>query len=81
MLLQYLVRKALACLLVAVGWLLVLMLWVQNGGLFPVSYTHLKQGVPAQGVQLRLVKGGSSHTRQNVLCGFLTGLCSLIRCV
>ena len=33
-LLQYLVRTALACLLVAVGWLLVLMLWVQNGGLF-----------------------------------------------
>ena len=26
-LLQYLVRTALACLLVAVGWLLVLMLW------------------------------------------------------
>ena len=32
-LLQYLVRTALACLLVAVGWLLVLMLWIQNGGL------------------------------------------------
>ena len=31
-LLQYLVRTALACLLVAVGWLLVLMLWIQNGG-------------------------------------------------
>ena len=33
-LLQYLVRTALACLLVAVGWLLALMLWIQNGGLF-----------------------------------------------
>ena len=33
-LLQYLVRTALACLLVAVGWLLVLMLWIQNSGLF-----------------------------------------------
>ena len=33
-LLQYLVRTALACLLVAVGWLLVLMLWIQNGELF-----------------------------------------------
>ena len=33
-LLQYLVRTALACLLVAVGWLLVLMLWIQNGGPF-----------------------------------------------
>lgn len=33
-LLQYLVRTALACLLVAVGWLLGLMLWIQNGGLF-----------------------------------------------
>ena len=31
-LLQYLVRTALACLLVAVGWLLVMMLWIQNGG-------------------------------------------------
>ena len=31
-LLQYLVRTALACLLVAVGWLLALMLWIQNGG-------------------------------------------------
>ena len=28
-LLQYLVRTALACLLVAVGWLLVLMLWIR----------------------------------------------------
>ena len=37
-LLQYLVRTALACLLVAVGWLLVLMLWVQNGGLFLPAY-------------------------------------------
>ena len=33
-LLQYLVRTALACLLVAVGWLLALMLWIQNGELF-----------------------------------------------
>ena len=33
-LLQYLVRTALACLLVAVGWLLVLLLWIQNSGLF-----------------------------------------------
>ena len=33
-LLQYLVRTALACLLVAVGWLLVMMLWIQNSGLF-----------------------------------------------
>ena len=33
-LLQYLVRTALACLLVAVGWLLALMLWIQNGGPF-----------------------------------------------
>jgi len=32
-LLQYLVRTALACLLVAVGWLLALMLWIQNGEL------------------------------------------------
>lgn len=40
-LLQYLVRTALACLLVAVGWLLVLMLWVQNGGLFlPANQRH-----------------------------------------
>ena len=31
-LLQYLVRTALACLLVAVGWLLVLLLWIQNSG-------------------------------------------------
>ena len=37
-LLQYLVRTALACLLVAVGWLLVLMLWIQNGG--PVRKPH-----------------------------------------
>ena len=36
-LLQYLVRTALACLLVAVGWLLVLMLWVQNGGRVTMS--------------------------------------------
>ena len=27
-------RQALACLLVAVGWLLVLLLWIQNSGLF-----------------------------------------------
>ena len=33
-LLQYLVRTALACLLVAVGWLLVVLLWIQNSGLF-----------------------------------------------
>lgn len=33
-LLQYLVRTALACLLVAVGWLLVVMLWIQDGELF-----------------------------------------------
>ena len=33
-LLQYLVRTALACLLVAVVWLLVLMLCIQNGGPF-----------------------------------------------
>ena len=31
-LLQYLVRTALACLLVAVGWLLALMLWIQPEG-------------------------------------------------
>ena len=29
--------------------------------------------------QLRLVKGGGGHARQNVLCGFLAGLCGLIR--
>ncbi len=44
-LLQYLVRTALACLLVAVGWLLVLLLWIQNSGLF---FPRIKLHRPAR---------------------------------
>ena len=67
-LLQYLVRTALACLLVAVGWLLVLMLWVQNGGLFlpalepyPYMMTPCQiaefTGLTSQGVRKLLAAG------------------------
>ena len=44
-LLQYLVRTALACLLVAVGWLLVLLLWIQNSGLF-LARQSSRTGLP-----------------------------------
>ena len=52
---------------------------IHIGGQHLAAVRRGKQGVPAQGVQLRLVKGGGGHARQNVLCGFLAGLRGLIR--
>ena len=70
-LLQYLVRTALACLLVAVGWLLVLMLWVQNGGLFlPANQAAQACQKAAQDVLPGMTAATFDETQLDSLCRY-----------
>ncbi len=70
-LLQYLVRTALACLLVAVGWLLVLMLWIQNGGLFlPANQAAQACQKAAQDVLPGMTAATFDETQLDSLCRY-----------
>ena len=71
MLLQYLVRTALACLLVAVGWLLVLMLWIQNGELFlPANQAAQACQKAAQDVLPCMTAATFDETQLDSLCRY-----------
>ena len=70
-LLQYLVRTALACLLVAVGWLLVLMLWIQNGELFlPANQAAQACQKAAQDVLPGMTAATFDETQLDSLCRY-----------
>ena len=70
-LLQYLVRTALACLLVAVGWLLGLMLWIQNGGLFlPANQAAQACQKAAQDVLPGMTAATFDETQLDSLCRY-----------
>ena len=70
-LLQYLVRTALACLLVAVGWLLVLLLWIQNGGLFlPANQAAQACQKAAQDVLPGMTAATFDETQLDSLCRY-----------
>ena len=70
-LLQYLVRTALACLLVAVGWLLALMLWVQNGELFlPANQAAQACQKAAQDVLPGMTAATFDETQLDSLCRY-----------
>ena len=70
-LLQYLVRTALACLLVAVGWLLALMLWIQNGGLFlPANQAAQACQKAAQDVLPGMTAATFDETQLDSLCRY-----------
>ncbi len=71
MLLQYLVRTALACLLVAVGWLLVLLLWIQNSGLFlPANQAAQACQKAAQDVLPGMTAATFDETQLDSLCRY-----------
>ena len=70
-LLQYLVRTALACLLVAVGWLLVLLLWIQNSGLFlPANQAAQACQKAAQDVLPGMTAETFDETQLDSLCRY-----------
>ena len=70
-LLQYLVRTALACLLVAVGWLLALMLWIQNGELFlPANQAAQACQKAAQDVLPGMTAATFDETQLDSLCRY-----------
>ena len=70
-LLQYLVRTALASLLVAVGWLLVLLLWIQNGGLFlPANQAAQACQKAAQDVLPGMTAATFDETQLDSLCRY-----------
>lgn len=70
-LLQYLVRTALACLLVAVGWLLVLLLWIQNSGLFlPANQAAQACQKAAQDVLPGMTADTFDETQLDSLCRY-----------
>ena len=70
-LLQYLVRTALACLLVAVGWLLVLLLWIQNSGLFlPANQAAQACQKAAQDVLPGMTVATFDETQLDSLCRY-----------
>ena len=70
-LLQYLVRTALACLLVAVGWLLALMLWIQNGGPFlPANQAAQACQKAAQDVLPGMTAATFDETQLDSLCRY-----------
>ena len=70
-LLQYLVRTALACLLVAVGWLLVLLLWIQNSGLFlPANQAAQACQKAAQDVLPGMTAATFDETQLDSLCRY-----------
>ena len=70
-LLQYLVRTSLACLLVAVGWLLGLMLWIQNGGLFlPANQAAQACQKAAQDVLPGMTAATFDETQLDSLCRY-----------
>ena len=70
-LLQYLVRTALTCLLVAVGWLLVLMLWIQNSGLFlPANQAAQACQKAAQEVLPGMTAENFDETQLDSLCRY-----------
>ena len=70
-LLQYLVRTALACLLVAVGWLLVLLLWIQNSGLFlPANQAAQTCQKAAQDVLPGMTAATFDETQLDSLCRY-----------
>ena len=70
-LLQYLVRTALACLLVAVGWLLVLMLWIQNSELFlPANQAAQACQKAAQDVLPGMTAATFDETQLDSLCRY-----------
>ena len=71
-LLQYLVRTALACLLVAVGWLLVLLLWIQNSGLFlPANQAAQVCQKAAQDVLPGMTATTFDETQLDSLCRYV----------
>ena len=70
-LLQYLVRTALACLLVAVGWLLVLLLWIQNSGLFlPANQAAQACQKAAQDILPGMTAATFDETQLDSLCRY-----------
>ena len=70
-LLQYLVRTALTCLLVAVGWLLVLLLWIQNSGLFlPANQAAQTCQKAAQDVLPGMTAATFDETQLDSLCRY-----------
>ena len=70
-LLQYLVRTALACLLVAVGWLLVLLLWIQNSELFlPANQAAQACQKAAQDVLPGMTAATFDETQLDSLCRY-----------
>ena len=70
-LLQYLVRTALACLLVAVGWLLVVLLWIQNSGLFlPANQAAQACQKAAQDVLPGMTAATFDETQLDSLCRY-----------
>ena len=70
-LLQYLVRTALACLLVAVGWLLGLLLWIQNDGPFlPANQAAQACQKAAQDVLPGMTAATFDETQLDSLCRY-----------
>ena len=70
-LLQYLVRTALTCLLVAVGWLLVLLVWIQNSGLFlPANQAAQACQKAAQDVLPGMTAATFDETQLDSLCRY-----------
>ena len=76
-LLQYLVRTALACLLVAVGWLLVLLVWIQNSGLFlPANQAAQACQKAAQDVLPGMTAAAQAVARKELASAVRTRYCS-----
>ena len=69
-LLQYLVRTALACMLVAVGWLLVLLLGMQSGLFLPANQAAQACQKAAQDILPGMTAATFDETRLDPLCRY-----------
>ena len=69
-LLQYLVRTALACLLVAVGWLLVLLWLIQGGWCFSADQAAQASQKAAQDILPGMTAATFDETQLDSLCRY-----------